>query len=132
MRRPANASHRLPAFAGCWKKVRGKARPPLPGNPGKSSLSPAVLALLLNRRPAPGPLTLSLVFRGGTVNLPMSRGDNAATFWQAGLGASQLPRMLASQAGVAYLRINGAMQGEISMQNGAAASRSVLGSCHRY
>lgn len=91
-----------------------------------------VLALLLNRRPAPGPLTLSLVFRGGIVNLPMSRGNNAATFWQAGLGASQLPRMLASQAGVAYLRINGAMQGEISMQNGAAASRSVLGSCHRY
>src|SRR3546814_8848140 len=52
------------------------------------------LAMLLNRTPAPGALTFSLVFRGGMVNLPMTRGNREATFWIAVLDASSpLPRM---------------------------------------
>lgn len=91
-----------------------------------------MMAMLLHRAPSRGPLTLGLVFRGGLVELPMRRGNNAATLWLAELGNSALPRMLSQQTGVAYLRINGVMQGEVSMQGAAAASRSALGSCHRY
>src|SRR3546814_16855216 len=54
------------------------------------------LAMLLNRTPAPGALPFSLVFRGGMVNLPMTRGNREAKFWIAVLDASSpLPRMLA-------------------------------------
>jgi hypothetical protein len=91
------------------------------------------LAMLLNRATTPGALTFSMVFRGGMVNLPMTRGNREATFWIAVLGpSSPLPSMLASQEGVAYLRINGVMQGEVSMQGAAAATRSVLGDCYAY
>ena len=90
-----------------------------------------LLAMLLRRAPKAGPLTLSWVFRGGLVNLPMRRGNAGATLWLADLGSSTLPQWLASQRGEAYLRINGVMQGSISLAGAAAASTAALRRCTR-
>lgn len=88
-----------------------------------------LLAMLLHRAPASTPLTFTMVFRGGLVDLPMSRGNREATLWMANLRGSPLPRLLSSQTGVAYLRLNGTMQGELSMQGAAVASQAALAGC---
>lgn len=88
-----------------------------------------VLAMLLHRSPPALPLTFTMVFHMGWVNVPMGRGNNAGTLWLADLSGSRLPRMLSSQVDVAYLRLNGNMQGEVSMQGAAAASKSALRGC---
>lgn len=88
-----------------------------------------LLAMLLHRAPPSTPLTFTMVFRGGLVDLPMGRGNREATLWMADLRGSPLPRLLSSQTGVAYLRLNGTMQGELSMQGAAVASRAALAGC---
>lgn len=88
-----------------------------------------VLAMLLHRPPPSVPLTLTMVFHMGWVNVPMGRGNSAGTLWLADLSGSQLSRMLSSQVDVAYLRLNGDMQGEVSLKGAAAASQSALSSC---
>lgn len=71
----------------------------------------SVLAMLLHRPPSSVPLTLTVVFHMGWINVSMGLGHSAGTLWLADLSGSQLPRMLSSQADVAYLRLNGDMQG---------------------
>lgn len=88
-----------------------------------------LLAVLLLRAPSLAPLTFTMVFRGGLVDLPMGRGNQASTLWLADLSRSPLPRMLSSQGGTAYVRLNGAMQGELSMQGAAAAVQAALAGC---
>ncbi len=91
-----------------------------------------LLAILLHRAPPSTPLTFTMVFRGGLVDLSMGRGNQEATLWMADLGGSSLPRMLSSQTGVAYLRLNGTLQGELSMQGAAVASQAALAGCGRH
>ncbi len=94
-------------------------------------------------RPA-GPATLTFVFRGWTVNVPMQQNTQAPRLWVANLSRSELPlwlahrgsnpttRELARLAEQAFLRINGAMEGEISLEDSTAATRSALAGCYRY
>jgi hypothetical protein len=53
--------------------------------------------------------------------------------WLGDLQGSTLPGMLAEQTGgVAYLRIDGVMQGSVSLEGAATASLAALHSCtHR-
>lgn len=88
-----------------------------------------LLAVLLHRAPASTPLTFTMVFRGGLVDLAMARGNPDATLWLSDLSGSPLPRLLSSQHGVAYLRLNGVMQGDLSMQGAAAATQAALAGC---
>jgi len=89
-----------------------------------------VLAMLLHRPPPSVPLTFTMVFHMGWVNVSMGRGHSAGTLWLADLSGSQLPRVLSSQADVACLRLDGDMQGEVSLKGAAAASQSALRSCN--
>lgn len=103
-----------------------------------------VLAMLAKARPPSGPVTLTFVFRGWTVNVPMSQGNRDATLWLADLSGSQLPqwlahrgtdpttRKLARAADMAFLRINGGMQGQISLKGSTQATQAALGGCYRY
>lgn len=58
-----------------------------------------VLAMLLKARPSAKPVTLTWIFRGWTVNVPMGRGNRDATLWLADLSRSALPRGAAPLAG---------------------------------
>lgn len=90
------------------------------------------LAMLLNKPArAAASVTVSWVFAGGIVTVPMIRGNRESTFWQGGLTGSQLPGMLIRQSGSVYFRINGEMQGEASLAGSTAAVRTALASCLR-
>lgn len=103
-----------------------------------------LLAMVMKMRPPTGPVTLTFVFRGWTVNLPMQPDNTNATLWVGDLSGSDLPRWLAHRgntpttselarlAGRAFLRIDGTMQGEISLANSTAATQAALGACYRY
>jgi hypothetical protein len=103
-----------------------------------------LLAMLMKQRPSAGPVTLTFAFRGWTVNTPMSQANRDATLWMADLSDSDLPQWfahrgnnpttseLARLADKAFLRINGAMEGEISLQNSTRTTRAALGACYRY
>lgn len=102
-----------------------------------------LLAMVMKMRPPTGAVTLTFVFRGWTVNLPMQL-DNDARFWVGDLSRSDLPLWLAHRgtnattselAGLAteaFLRINGGMQGEISLEGSTQATQAALGTCYRY
>lgn len=103
-----------------------------------------VLAMLVKARPPSQRLTLTFVFRGWTVNVPMGQGNRDGTLWLADLSRSDLPewlahrgktrttRELARLADMAYLRIDGGMQGRISLEGSTAATQAALGTCYRY
>jgi hypothetical protein len=87
---------------------------------------------------------VTFVFRGWTVNVAMSPGNRDQTLWLADLSRSELPLWLAHRSRdpktsevarlttMAYLRINGGMQGRISLANSAAATHAALAGCYRY
>lgn len=103
-----------------------------------------VLAMLLKMPRASQATTLTWVFNGWTVNVPMSPANRDGTLWMTYLSDSQLPQWLAHRGTDAtsraiaphvtesYLRINGEMQGQISMTNSTAATHAALSGCYRY
>ncbi|MDN5864882.1 MAG: FG-GAP repeat protein [Gammaproteobacteria bacterium] len=103
-----------------------------------------VLAMVRKMPLAAKSVTLTWVFRGWTVNVPMTRANNAATLWTAVLARSKLPEWLAHRgntaatrspagaAGFAFLRLDGDMEGTISLKNSTAATQAALGRCYRY
>jgi hypothetical protein len=103
------------------------------------------LLMVLTKQPLSAePATLTFVFRGWTVNTPLQRNASNANLWMADLSRSQLPywfahrgfdansRQIAPLVTESYLRINGEMQGQISMQDSTAATRAALAGCYRY
>lgn len=103
-----------------------------------------VLAMLVKARPPAGSVTLSMVFRGWTVNVPMGLGNRDGSLWLADLSRSDLPQRLAHRgrtrttqkqarlADTAFLRINGTLQGQISLKDSTAATEAALMGCYRY
>lgn len=94
--------------------------------------SQPLLTVLLHRPPASVPLTLTMVFHMGWVNVPLTRGNHAGTLWLANLTGSRLPRMLSSQVEVAYLRLNAVFQGQVSLVDAATTTRKALDYCLHY
>lgn len=104
---------------------------------------PLLMVLTKQRLPA-GPVTLTFVFRGWAVNAPLQRNASNTNLWMADLSHSDLPewlahrgdtattRELARLADMAFLRVNGRMEGEISLKDSTAATRSALATCYRY
>lgn len=89
--------------------------------------------MMLYRAPAVQSLTLSLVFNGGIVNLPMRSVDVARKMWVSDLApASPVLRMLTTQKDVAYLRINQASEGEVTVAGASQAGRRALSGCIRF
>lgn len=103
-----------------------------------------LLAMVTKVAPSGGSATLTFVFRGWTVNVPMQQNTQDTRLWVANLSHSDLPVWLAHRgntpttsklarlAEMSYLRINGDMQGQISLKNSTAATQLALGGCYRY
>lgn len=103
-----------------------------------------VLAMAVTASPPAGPVTLSFGFRGWTVNAAMAPAGPDGRNWFADLSRSDLPlwlahrgttritRELARLATESFLKINGALQGDISLKNSTAATQTALGGCYRY
>lgn len=100
---------------------------------------------MVTKMPLPeGPVTLTFAFRGWTVNVPMQRNRQTEMLWVADLSRADLPQWLAHRgtnattsklAGLAtesFLRLNGEMQGEISLEHSTQATQAALGACYRY
>ncbi len=103
------------------------------------------LLAIVTKMPRPeGPVTLTFVFRGWSANVPMQRNRQTEMLWTADLSRSELPQWLAHRgtnattsklAGLAtqsFVRINGDMQGEISLEHSTQATQAALGACYRY
>jgi hypothetical protein len=103
-----------------------------------------VLAMLAKTPQPRAPLTLTFGFRGWSVNVPMAPGNGDGTLWFADLSKSELPewlahrgdtattRELATLATESFLRINGTLQGEISLEKSTVATQAALMACYRY
>ena len=103
------------------------------------------LLAMVTRMPRPaGSATLTFVFRGWTVNVPLQQNTQETRLWVANLSRSDLPMWLAHRgtdsrtselarlADMSFLRINGVMEGQISLENSTAATQAALSSCYRY
>lgn len=103
------------------------------------------LLAVVTKMPRPaGPATLTFVFRGWTVNVPLQQNTQETRLWVANLSRSDLPMWLAHRgtnsqtselarlADMSFLRINGAMEGQVSLKNSTAATQAALSSCYRY
>jgi len=92
-----------------------------------------VIAVAVKARPPAGAVNLGLDFGGAVVNLPLQRATAGATLLLGDLSRSELPRLLASHSsGVARLRINGGLQGNLPLSGARPTSQAALASCYRY
>jgi hypothetical protein len=89
-----------------------------------------VAALALRARPPAGPVTLGLAGRGGTATVPLAPGGGSA--WFADLRNSPVPRLLAGDEPSLELRINGGLQGRVSLQGSTRSVRDALAPCLRF
>lgn len=87
------------------------------------------MAMLLNRPVAGARLTLTWNFAGQIVNLPVQRANNAGTYWVGGLAGTPLLQHLTSQKEMAYLRIDGRSEGEVSLIDAPGVLREAMRSC---
>jgi hypothetical protein len=137
-----------------WKTAQAPGHPPMAYVTPIDSVIKRVLVaceqgrpllLILTKQALPaGAKTLTFVFNGWTVNVPLQRNVTNEDLWMADLPRSQLPywfahrgfdantRQIAPHVTQSFLRINGEMQGQISMTNSTAASQAALSSCYRY
>lgn len=90
------------------------------------------LAAKLYRPPAKPIVTMTFVFNGRIVNVPMRVISTNGLFLAGGIRQSPLVQMLAAQRDSIYLRIDGATEGEVNPANGGAAARRALSACMRF
>lgn len=92
-----------------------------------------VVAVAVRAKPRAGTINLSLDFGGAVVSLPLLRATAGATLLLGDLSDSDLPRLLASHSsGVARLRLNGILQGNLPLSGAKPTSQAALASCYRY
>lgn len=125
-----------------WEVVPAEGRAPLAyvdaaASPRIRSLSifcdagrPA-LAMLTVKPITERPVTLTWNFNGRTINLAMIQSNREATFWQAGLAGSPLISQIEQGRDPAYLRINGALEGQAALTGASAALNVALKGCGR-
>jgi len=87
------------------------------------------LAMLLNRGAAGSQSTLGWNFAGRIVNIPVQRANSAGTYWVGGLAGLPLVDHLMTWQDMAYLRINGRLEGQVSLAAAPAALRATLPQC---
>lgn len=94
--------------------------------------APVIALVLKSGQPSSQPAQLSLAFGVVRVDLPLTRSPGRGNIWHSDLRASPLPKLLASESGKAAVTLNGAAQGDLSLQGSTQASRAALGACYRY
>lgn len=92
-----------------------------------------VMALVLKPgQPTSQPAQLAITFGVVRIDLPLTRSPDRGNIWFSDLRASPLPKLLASESGKAAVSLNGAPQGDLSLQGSTQASRAALRNCYRY
>ena len=86
--------------------------------------------LLVKPRAAPH-ITLTWNFAGRIVNIPVQRANNAGTYWVGGIAGTPLMQHLMVQKDMAYLRLDGRLEGEASLANAPAVLRQAMRHCVR-
>jgi hypothetical protein len=92
----------------------------------------AFLTMKVKAAPPPGPVTLGFSASGDGVELPLRQGNPAGTLWLSDVAQSRLPKLLANHEGSAQLRINGGLQGDVTLANAGASLRDALSGCYRF
>lgn len=93
---------------------------------------PVIAVVLEPGQPASQPAQLALTFGVVRIDLPLTRSPDRGNIWYSGLSASPLPKLLASESGKVAVALNGAPQGDLSLQGSTQASRAALRGCYRY
>ncbi len=89
------------------------------------------MAMLL-AKPATGTgITMTWNFAGRLANVPLQRANDAGTYW---VGAADMPLLqhLMTQKDMAYLRIDGRLEGEASLTGAPEVLRTALRTCVRF
>ena len=87
------------------------------------------MAMLLNKPSTGTRSTITWNFAGLLVNIPVQRADDAGTYWVGGVAGTPLIQHLMMQTDVAYLRIDGRLEGEASLTNAPGALRATMRQC---
>jgi len=92
-----------------------------------------VVAFVLRAKPPPGRTVLSFGFRRMTVDVVLAEHpQGGGTVYQANLGGTALPRLLAGGDGAVPIRINGGQQGALSLAGSTDVLREALSDCYRF
>lgn len=91
---------------------------------------PYIAMLLVKPRAAPH-ITLTWNFAGRIVNIPVQRANNAGTYWVGGIAGTPLMQHFMVQKDMAYLRLDGRLEGEASLANAPAVLRQAMRHCVR-
>jgi hypothetical protein len=91
-----------------------------------------VFNALLYRDPGKATMTFSFAFAGGLVNIPMTAVNGTRTYWLAYVDRLPLIHMLATQRDTAYLRLDQAGEGEVSLAAAGPVLRKALARCYRF
>ena len=89
------------------------------------------LAMLLSKPAAGSRRTMTWNFAGRLVNIPVQPANNAGTYWLGGIAGTPLIEHLLTQRDMVYLRIDGRLEGEVSLANAPAALRATMRQCVR-
>ena len=87
------------------------------------------MAMLLNKPSTGTRSTMTWNFAGRLVNISVQRADNAGTYWVGGIAGTPLIEHLMVHKDVAYLRIDGRLEGEASLANAPGALRATMRQC---
>lgn len=89
------------------------------------------MAMLAARPLSGATIALTWNFAGRLVNVPMQRAVNDGTYWVGGVSGSPLLEHLMGEWDMAYLRIDGRLEGEASLANAPQVLRTALRTCVR-
>ena len=91
------------------------------------------MAMLLAKPQAGTRITMTWNFAGRLVDTSMQRATNDGTYWVGGVSVSPLlQHLMSSQWDMAYLRIDGRLEGEASLANAPQVLRTALRTCVRF
>lgn len=129
------------ADAGAWelRPLQGRAGMAAARGPGVVAgislfcdRGSAYFSMMVKAAPPAGAVALGLAAGRDKVDLPLRQGNPAGTLWLADLAHSSLPRWLVAHDGAAELRINGGLQGSMSLRGAGAKVREALSGCYRF
>lgn len=127
---------------GAWDLRRTAGNPPVAVAPGPGVIQTVTLlchrgvpvaAFVLRAAPPPGKTIVSFNFSAGRVDLGIgAQQGGGRNVYYADLRGSPLPRLLAGRDSQAAIRINGGLQGVLSLAGSSAVVRQALADCYGF
>lgn len=87
------------------------------------------MAMLLDKPKTGTRSTMTWNLAGRLINVSVQRADNAGTHWVGGIAGTPLIEHLMAHKDIAYLRIDGRLEGEASLVNATEVLRATLSQC---